>query len=156
MTEDCNCTQCQDACKRTPGWFKFGEPEKAAEFMGLTLKDFFDKHLVVNYYGHRGTKDVYTLTPVIIGHPAGGMAPFNPLGVCGFYKDGKCSIHSVKPFECRETIHYMSYEEAKVKNMEAKKTWDNPEAQKQIRQVLGRKPYLLKPTLKDLIDMDCL
>jgi Fe-S-cluster containining protein len=137
----CTCQSCQGACKRKPGWFKPGEVEAVAAFMGLTLPELFAKHLAADWW--EDSEPTFVLSPGIIrfGEPhVGTEMPGNPLGQCVFYKDGRCSIHKVKPFECRAYHHELTHEQVKTNHRAAFEAWAMPEHQKQIADLLGREP----------------
>jgi len=98
---ECVCKSCVGACSVKPGWFMPGEVEKAAAFLHMTAQDFFDKYLAVDYWTSE-ENPTFILSPAIVGIEPGEMYPMNPHGQCVFFKDDRCSIHPVKPFECRE------------------------------------------------------
>lgn len=101
--ESCTCTVCQAQCKRKPGWFKPGEAEKVAELLGLSLQQFFDRYLMVDSWElDKGSNAV--LSPAIKGEDSGVYLAF-ATGECVFFKDGRCTIHAVKPYECRYVSH---------------------------------------------------
>ena len=89
----------------------------------------------VDYYGNPG-EFLYVLSPTTTKTPAGDMFPMDPSGTCTFLKDGKCSIHAVKPFECQIYDHRklddISY------HQDVAKAWV-PFADK-IKELLGREP----------------
>lgn len=95
---ECSCERCQSACRRTRGWFRPGEAEKVAAYLGITLPVLFKGFLGVNWWAAK--QDVYVLAPATLSMEPGGMYPASPLGQCVFFKDGHCSIHKVKPFHC--------------------------------------------------------
>lgn len=103
---ECECEKCQRACQRKPGWFKPGEAEKVAEFLGMPFSELYETKLVKDFW--EDDSRVYLLSPAWEGSLPGQVAPENPEGQCIFYLDGLCSIHSVKPFECREYDHTKS------------------------------------------------
>ena len=59
--------------------------------MGLTLKQLFDKHLMVDFW--EGENPIYLLCPSKIGYD-GKMISYNPRGECSLLKNGLCSIHN--------------------------------------------------------------
>jgi|SRR5215212_7025731 len=148
----CSCHQCKDACTHRPGFFAFGEADKTAESMGITLKEFFDKYLVVDWQGGgsewANTKDgkyAILLAPATTVSVTGHEANQDPRGHCIFFEHqtGKCKIHEHgKPMECREYMHTMDRKETIGLHNKAAKTWDNDEAKAQINQLLGREPSI--------------
>ena len=136
----CSCDKCKSACSRKPGWFMPNEAEKAAESLGMTLKEFFDKHLAVDFYeGFGGEEDTFVLSPAVKGNQTGAMFPYKPTGVCVLFKEGKCSIHGNSPFECGQYIHTDSTREVDDRHIAVKEAWKGH--QKQIEELLGEKPY---------------
>ena len=98
---ECDCDRCKSACQFKPGIFLPEEIKIAADYMKMTEKDFFKKYLAVDYFYDE--EDILMLAPNIVGNE-GNLYPFFPKGTCVFYEDG-CTIHEVKPFECRAYIH---------------------------------------------------
>jgi len=139
--ESGTCGKCQSACERKPGWFKPGEVEAVAEYLGLTLPELFASKLAVDWWvgGGKDYSDIYTLSPALIGEHAGIEFPGDPRGQCVFFKDGRCEIHPVKPFECAESL---PCDDSDGRNLhkEAADAWNTEENQGQIRVLLGRQP----------------
>lgn len=150
---ECQCEVCRNACRHKPGWFAPGEAEAAAKLMNLTLKEFFDKYLVVDYWirKHHGKEDIFVLSPNIVNQSPGDMMGFDPEGQCVFYQDGLCSIHAAKPLECAQ----MSCKTNDDQNIEKEintKNWDQPEHRSQIENLLGCKPESPEPSVSDVIN----
>ena len=84
---NCNCEKCKCACVNKPGWFRPGEAEGVAEYLGLTLKECFEQKLVIDYYfgEELNEKDTFVLAPAVNGVKSGSLMPFNPMGQCIFY-----------------------------------------------------------------------
>lgn len=137
MKNECNCNKCQYACRVRPGWFLPGEAEKAAEYLGVTLKEFFDRDLSVDWL--ESADDIFVLAPRIKGKNGGKMYSGNPIGECVFFKDGGCSIHDVKPFECSESHHDERIEDSKKRHEKTAEAWK--EHHGQIRDLFGQEPY---------------
>jgi len=120
---DCECDSCVDACKTTPGWFAPGEAERAAEHLNIPFDKFRDDYLVLDYWVGVTEPDTFVYTPrkefnetqenPIRGR-FGDLPPkgFHKVsfsygfkaGICVFLKNNRCSIHPVKPMECRRAI----------------------------------------------------
>jgi Fe-S-cluster containining protein len=100
--ESGTCERCRYGCTHKPGWFLPGEAEKAAEFMGMTLPEFFAAHLAVDWW--ESEPDIFLLSPALRGEEAGTEFPAEPRGTCAFYEEGRCRIHPVKPRECRDAL----------------------------------------------------
>ena len=134
---ECSCKTCQNACAYKPGWFLPGEIEKVAEYLNKPLKEVFDEYLAVDWY-QDVPKDIFVIAPAIPG-TKGGIYTADPRGKCTFYKEGKCSIHPVKPFECREYHHGEDSVSISDRHSEVAEEWkDN---QQQVEDLLGIKPY---------------
>lgn len=135
MNNDCSCPSCQAGCTRKPGWFKPGEAEAAAPLKGLSLQDFFNQYLAVDYW--TGYPNIYLLSPAVVGNGTGNVFPSDPGGRCVFYENGLCSIHAAKPFECRVMHHDNTY--GGDAHQDVAYAWRG-EPQKQIVQLLGYQP----------------
>ena len=112
-----------------------------ATFMGLSLPELFASHLAIDWW--EADEPTFVLSPGIIQHGVeyvGSEVPGNPLGRCVFYKDGRCSIHEVKPFECRAYHHDFTREQSAANHRAAFEAWVGAEHQKQIAELLGREP----------------
>jgi Fe-S-cluster containining protein len=141
--ESGTCAACSDACSHKPGWFLPGEAERAAAHLGLTLQELFDRHLLVDYWS--GTKatdyeDVFVLSPAIVGATPGREFPRDPLGTCVFFQAGRCAIHEVKPFECRDYWcgDGVTAEENKTRREQVALAWRDHQGQ--LDELLGREP----------------
>lgn len=151
---ECSCEGCQSACTNKPGWFAPGEAEKAAEHLGMTLQEFFDKYLVVDtWYGDNRSdgKNIYVLSPSFSRATPGEMAPAVNAGTCIFFENGKCSIHPAKPLECRIYDHTKPHEKASENHMKIMELWKDHQSQPE--QLLGKKPDPPKPTLFDALEI---
>jgi Fe-S-cluster containining protein len=152
MSQDCSCNACKSACEFKPGWFKPGEVEKVAKFLKLSKKDLFDNRLMVDWYispgEHEG--DVFVLSPAVVGRVPGAEFPGNPRGQCVFFKkNGKCEIHEVKPFECREMLHGESEDVVSSRHEAIGVSWIRH--QRQITNLLGRKPQSTECSVADFL-----
>ena len=72
------------------------------------------------------------------------MFPESGKGICGFFKDGRCTIHAVKPFECKLNLHSKSALDGA--HREVADSWDTPEHQQQIIDLYGDEPYVYEPS----------
>lgn len=133
---ECKCEECKGACSYNPGWFMPGEAEKAAEYLGISLQEFFNQYLGINWWV--ADNDIFVLAPAIIDMTPGKEYPGDPRGECIFFKKDLCAIHVVKPFECAECIHTESEGVSNQRHHEVAEAWKDH--QKQIEELLGRKP----------------
>lgn len=139
---ECECTACQSACLKKPGWFKPGQVEEVAAALGVSLQELFKRYLMVDYVvGEGGAHiDTFVLSPATINGPKGKEASIVPTGQCVFYtNDGKCAIHPVKPWECRSWDHRQGYGDG-GHHKAVTQSW--AAEQQQIADLLGRKPYV--------------
>ena len=134
--DSCECSDCRSACSHKPGWFKPGEAERVAQYLGVLLEDLFRDKLAVDWWV--GSPSIFLLSPALIGEPSGTEFPGDPRGKCVFYQDGRCSIHAVKPFECHEVV--ACDDDQTNYHKVAAMAWDKPEHQAQIATLLGREP----------------
>jgi Fe-S-cluster containining protein len=84
----CDCEKCRECCTREPGWFVPDEIPVAAKHLGLSEQEF-----VRQYCSEHVEDEVYSLSPK------------QKLGSseCIFLdKMRLCSIHEVKPYECKK------------------------------------------------------
>lgn len=107
-TPDCACKHCVDCCESHPGWFAPGEPERAAEFLGMPYEEFAQKRLATDWW-ENDYRAPYTeiLAPAPVGRE-GQRYPSSLSGSlrCTFLTgEGRCQIHPVKPMECRYSGH---------------------------------------------------
>lgn len=106
----CDCSECRAACTNSPGWFRPDQIEEAADFMALSVEEFFRRHLAVG------------VTEMPDGSLRHGVMPhklrdrkkpgsvwsldeLDPPGRCTFFDHGLCTIHEVRPDECARMIH---------------------------------------------------
>lgn len=158
-TLPCSCDRCVSYCQR-PGWFLPDEIRSLAAHLGLTVKELFDQYLVVDWWGGTGKEGIPEGTDIGIlspgkPHEHGQLASLG-FGVhpadCIFLKEGKCSIHAVKPQECRNARH--DVEPAKGQHVAIAKAWQREEGRELLREV-GFDPDsigLKEPNLLEVLD----
>lgn len=149
----CACRTCTNACKMKPGWFLPGEAEKAAEALGMSVPDFFDKYLAVDWYedlGKTGPDDsksrhVFVLSPATGAHNSGAMYGASPKGRCILFDGTSCLIHATKPFECRAHHHEDDHEDVAERHAAVAVAWRDTEgAQEQLQELLGYDPCVIE------------
>jgi len=132
---ECTCDHCKKACTYKPGWFMPGEAEIAAKHMGLTMQEFFDQYLGVDWW--TDNDDIFVLAPALVGEETGSEYPGDPKGRCVFFNsDGLCDIHPVKPYECVKLI--CDDKETAKRHEKVAMAWKLH--QNQIKDLLGREP----------------
>ncbi len=139
---DCTCPKCVECCERRPGWFKPGEAEKAAELFRMSLRDFFEEYLVVDFWV--ADIDINLLMPRQTTKEGGGRLSYSDgftSSPCVFLSnDDRCMIHSAKPHECKQAMGCSENESTNWHEAVAM-TWDNPESQQRIEDLLsGEEP----------------
>ena len=136
---ECECESCKSGCKNRPGWFLPGEAEKAAALLEMTMKEFFDTYLSVDWW--IDYDDIFLLAPAIDQYDTGDLYGSNPQGQCLLYQDGLCLIHAEKPYECAMLVH--NDINIQLKHEYVAHEWaTHPD---QIKELLGRKPVAKKP-----------
>ena len=133
---ECSCESCSEGCTYCPGWFLPGEAEEVAEYLGMTLQELFDEKLGVNWWV--GGNDIFLLAPAILTMSPGSEYPGDPRGTCIFYKDEKCEIHPVKPFECAMYRCNTTRDEVQERHKATGAAWQDH--RDQIAALLGREP----------------
>ena len=115
-----------------------GEAEKAAKYLNMSLQDFFNQYLGVNWWeaDAKTDNDIFVLAPAIAGMQTGSEYPADPRGECVFFENGLCKIHPVKPFECAQFIH--GDQTVSERHWKVAKAWQ--EHQSQINSLLGHRP----------------
>ena len=146
---ECSCNRCTSACKQKPGWFLPEEIKPAADLLGMTEKDFFEKYLGVDYYCRIDEDFLYVISPAIKEKMSPGeMFPFSGTGECVFFNDGKCGIHSAKPYECKVYDH--RHKNPNV-HEEVAKYWS--EHQDKIKNLIGSDPATPEVGIFDFLEM---
>lgn len=89
LTKPCACTTCQHGCTMGSGVLGNGDVEKIAAFLDITVAELKENHLEeIEKF------NTTQLRPKIIREG-------KPYGTCTFFKAGTCTVHSVKPLECK-------------------------------------------------------
>lgn len=132
---ECDCAQCQSACRNKPGWFLPGEVEALAQNLAIPVEQLFRERLAVDWWATDAKlAETFVLSPAVVENPAGQEFPSNPRGICTFFKNGKCEIHEYgKPHECAALTH-----ESAAKHVETARAWQSH--RQSIRDLLGRDP----------------
>jgi len=108
IKNECNCPKCISCCKSIPGMALPQEIITIANHLKLSIKDTLEKHFIRGYRDfdiYKNGKDIH----INIAYPAKkGFENVRedwgyPLvgGECTFLKNDLCTIHKVKPFECK-------------------------------------------------------
>ena len=144
---ECGCGVCQSYCERIPGWFKPGELEKAAELKHMTPAEFFKEFVTVDYCVG---DTVFALRPRTVAEVGGEVSSFNPYrNRCVFFTDdGKCEIHTAKPYECATSGCQVD-----LPSDWHKQTANSWCGSTQVAELLGYEPKVPKATLSDALGL---
>ncbi len=150
---ECSCDVCKNACQHKPGWFTPDQIQPLADNLGLTPSQLFKEHLGVDWFADSdGRPDVFVLSPKLKGTEGGEMFPGDPRGECHWYQDGKCAIHGIgKPLECLQLGHLTDGTLVYGTKLPLVDAWNNPDAQKLVRELLGEEPQTASFDLFDAI-----
>jgi len=99
ITPACSCNQCNHGCKMGSGSLIDGDVKKIAKFLKISEKELKKKYL----------EKVILLNKEILKPKT--IRKGKPYGKCIFFKNNKCSIHPVKPLECKVAMGCKPYGE---------------------------------------------
>ena len=107
----CSCSACKRLCRpghTNPGWFAPGQVEKAAEYLKMTVEDFFKKYLIVEYW-QCFPQDIDVIAPRRvhqIGQFRAGSFDNAPDGTCKLHDSSTgCMLPAqIRPIECAASI----------------------------------------------------
>jgi len=150
--ESCTCDKCKSDCLFKPGWFMPDEIAPLAEYLSLTIQETFDQYLLIDWWVVTGGNDIYTISPCVTHLSPGGQFTWAAGGKCVFYKDERCAIHPVKPFECREALHD-TFHDGSDDTTHEKVAMAWKEKQMFIKVISGEEPKQVNATLTDLLNM---
>jgi len=102
----CDCAACNHGCTMGAGFLADEDIKPLAEFLKVTTKELKEKYLDKKHFLN---KDVYR--PKLIRKVNQRTGRRNPYGQCIFFKENKCSIHPVKPLECKLAMPCKPYGE---------------------------------------------
>lgn len=131
----CSCDKCVSSCYHKPGWFLPEQIKDFANYFKIDIKNLLGEYVILEKY-----KSSYVALPkttnsqssiFLIGHH----------GQCSFLKNGKCSIHDVKPFECKNAMHYDTVRDDKERQKQIGEKWLSKEGKQVIEQLFGHKVY---------------
>lgn len=82
-------------------------PEQIKEleqFLNKSWKEMLGKELAIDAWLNSEEENILLLSPNMVENNK-IQYPFNPIGMCVFYKDARCSIYPVRPYECAVPDH---------------------------------------------------
>jgi len=118
----CQCKLCRSACESKPGWFKPDQIEAVMKYFKVkTVKDLLGKDkFAIDWWC--GDRNILILAPNIKGNDC-IQYPNDPRGECVFYKNEKCEIYDIRPFECAVHIHSEAEERSEERHNKVSKLW---------------------------------
>lgn len=106
---NCNCQECQNACKFRPGWFLPEQVEQLYKYFKVNnIEELLKKGFAIDWWNSEN--DILILAPNIKNNENNIQYPDDPRNECVFYNNKKCDIYDVRPIECRAYIHNMESE----------------------------------------------
>lgn len=113
----CVCDHCQNLCRIFPGWMTPRDLVRLGGHLDVPVPSLFTTHLAVDrFFGNPLREDDVPWIEILIPVPASGRTPPGHLvrrpllssneemvTTCALLDNGLCSIHEVKPRECRES-----------------------------------------------------
>lgn len=136
MENSCTCELCVNACCTKPGWFMPGEIEQVAEYLNISLQELFDTKLGVDWWETGG--DIFVIAPATKSMNPGEEYSADPRGECIFFENERCTIYSVRPFECREYSHSDNSDDLNPRHKGVADSWQD--YKNQIIELLGYEP----------------
>jgi len=108
LKEGCDCTDCRSLCRGNPGWFLPNEAKKAAEYLETSLEEFFEEHLIVEYWV-QGFRHLDVLAPKREAQRDRKYARWSDAFLadspCSLLGEHGCSLPlEVRPHECATTF----------------------------------------------------
>lgn len=101
LAAPCKCNACNNGCKFGSGSLAGDDAKKIAEFLGTSEEDLKKDFL----------QEIELFNKKLL-HPQLIKQKGKPYGRCVFYNDEKgCTIHQVKPLECKTSIQCKDYGE---------------------------------------------
>jgi len=100
LAHECSCSQCNHGCKMGSGILAEGDAEAIALFLKIDKKrlekEYLEKILLLNKQ---------LLRPKLIRKDR------KPYGRCIFFRNDRCSVHPVKPLQCKVAMGCKPYGE---------------------------------------------
>ena len=116
----CSCDKCRSACEKKPGCFLPGEVEKVADYL---KRPYYNLPLMYQDRIAFDGSDTTVVSPQVVDESGDPLPDHIQSGRCAFLKDGACSIHSVKPFECREYWHGETNDDIDERHLKVIDAW---------------------------------
>ena len=88
-----------------PGWFIPEQITEVIRYFGKELSELLGRELAIDWGTDMGMKDNILLLAPNIEDNHSIQYPADPRGRCVFLKEGRCSIYSIRPYECGVMSH---------------------------------------------------
>lgn len=108
---ECGCNRCSTGCKTMPGALAPDDYWLIAHYLDVPdheLQDFITNHFCASTGSAAVIMGKRTIIPTIVPKQKED-------GSCVFFKDGKCSVHTVAPFGCAYFDHHMHNRQADIR-----------------------------------------
>lgn len=145
---ECTCAVCQGFCQHVPGWFLPSEVEPAAQALGLDTAEFFRRHCTVDYW--LSGRPVFVIRPRRQDEAGGQLSGVNPRGTCASYRDSRCMIHAVKPYECSRAFHVSDANDIDM-HVQVAAAWRAADARALVRRLHGSDPEVPEVSFLDAL-----
>lgn len=142
----CSCEICKNECKNRPGWFIPEQVPEIETYFGRKIAELLGKELAIDWGTDIEMKDNILLLAPNIKDNQSIQYPANPRGECIFLKEGKCSIYSIRPYECGVASHSDEAEKDILRHIEIATKWKNTK----ILEDYKEKIICYHPTFNDL------
>jgi hypothetical protein len=144
---ECTCDVCKNSCQFRPCW---GTPSNIKKL----IEHGYAKRLMLDWWGDEDGDhhNVLLIVPALVGSE-GAPAPFNPIGICTFFRNELCEIHQIKPIEGKIVSHDNISDKHGVHKRIAL-SWDTEEGKqlvKEWKEIVGCDEDINDPT--SIIDM---
>ena len=119
----CTCEICRNACNNRPGWFVPEQVPEIEAYFAKKLSDFLGKELAIDWGNDMDMREnILLLAPNIEGNQS-IQYPANPRGKCVFFKEGRCAIYSIRPYECGVANHMDGEEKDFLRHVAIASQW---------------------------------
>jgi Fe-S-cluster containining protein len=119
----CTCEICRNACKSRPGWFVPEQIPEIEEFFGKKIPELLGKELAIDWGTEIEMKEHILLLAPNLEKNASIQYPAVPNGTCVFFKEGKCTIYPIRPYECGVAVHTDSTDVDLLRHIEIATRW---------------------------------
>ncbi|MDA1197405.1 MAG: YkgJ family cysteine cluster protein [Nanoarchaeota archaeon] len=98
LAPSCTCEGCSHGCSMGSGFLADNDLKPMAAYLKVSLEELKKKHL-----------EEVELFHIKKFRPKLERLKGKPYGPCSFFKGGRCSVHSVKPLQCKISMGCKEY-----------------------------------------------